>query len=548
MPENAEGKVTKHTLSGQTIAKLLGGKGIRYRLGEVFPDRVEIYAQSNRSGCRCPDCQEKSTANHSSYQRNLQSLPIDGKRVTIHLIVRKYRCRNPGCGRRIFAEQLPGMTEERSRRTVKARTFLESLLLEVSSVKGAYLTRIAGMPNSPSTCLRLVNRISVMLADPSRIKRICIDDFAYRKGQNYGTMIIDADTHEVLELFRGRSAEVAANALAKYTGLKEASRDRAGGYARALEKSTPHAEQIADRFHLVKNCGEHMEEQLRASADTILKELQDAFRTENPPPPDPEPLAERRTSIRESKYYGAIVTYHSRGMSEEQIHRKYRYRRNVIGECIRDARYRQVLPFIREAARAGAPLDRLRALANLPAEQGARDFGRWVEDVFPGYMGRSRTLRKKEKEYYGRYREMTRDIVNNRKLKLYVANPDYGVHKKTGECSREHEMMEEAILKSPTLNMLRKFVSSFREIIKGDNPYKMDDWIDEYERSGLDSLANFAQGLRTDIGAVKNAISHDINNGPIEGKNNKLKALKRSMYGRAGNHLLMVKMIRAKTG
>ena len=142
MPENAEGKVTKHTLSGQTIAKLLGGKGIRYRLGEVFPDRVEIYAQSNRSGCRCPDCREKSTANHSSYQRNLQSLPIDGKRVTIHLIVRKYRCRNPGCGRRIFAEQLPGMTEERSRRTVKARTFLESLLLEVSSVKGAYLTRL----------------------------------------------------------------------------------------------------------------------------------------------------------------------------------------------------------------------------------------------------------------------------------------------------------------------------------------------------------------------------------------------------------------------
>ena len=235
-------------------------------------------------------------------------------------------------------------------------------------------------------------------------------------------------------------------------------------------------------------------------------------------------------------------------MSEEQIHRKYRYRRNVIGECIREARYRQVLPFIREAARAGAPLDRLRALANLPAEQGARDFGRWVEDVFPGYTGRSRTLRKKEKEYYGRYREMTRDIVNNRKLKLYVANPDYGVHKKTGECSREHEMMEEAILKSPTLNMLRKFVSSFREIIKGDNPDKMADWIAEYERSGLDSLVNFAQGLRTDIGAVKNAVSHDINNGPIEGKNNKLKALKRSMYGRAGNHLLMVKMIRAKTG
>jgi len=473
---------------------------------------------------------------------------MNGKRVTIHLTVRKYRCRNPGCCRRIFAEQLSGITEKRSRRTVKAQSFLESLLLEVSSVKGAYLSRISGMPNSPSTCLRLVNRIPVMHADPSGIKRICIDDFAYRKGQNYGTIIIDADTHDVLELFRGRTAEDAADALAKYTGLKEASRDRAGGYAKALQKSTPHAEQIADRFHLVKNCGEHMEEQLRSSVDTILRQLQDAFRTENPLPSDSIPLAERRMTIREAKYYGAIVAYHSHGMSEEQIHRKYRYCRNVISECIRDARYRQVFPLICEAARAGAPLERLKALANLPAGQGTKDFGKWVEDVFPGYTEHSKTLRKKEKEYYGRYREMTRDIVNNKKLKLYVANPDYGVHKKTGVCSREYEMMEEAILKSPTLTMLRKFVSSFREIIKGDNPDRLDDWIDEYERSDSESLAYFAKGLRKDIGAVKNAISHDINNGPVEGKNNKLKAVKRSMYGRAGNHLLMVKMIRAKTG
>lgn len=548
MPENAEYKVTKHTISGQIIARLLGGKGIRYRLGEVFDDRIEIYAESNQGSCRCPECRQKSSSYHSSYQRRLQSLPIDGKRVTLHLNVRKYRCRNPGCSRTVFAEQLSGITEKKSRRTVKARTYLETLLLEVSSVKGAYLSGMTGLPNSPSTCLRLVNRIPIPPSAPSEVERICIDDFAYRKGQNYGTIIIDAATHEVLELFKGRSAEAAAAALAKYTGLREASRDRAGGYAKALQKSAPGAEQVADRFHLVKNCGEYMEEQLRASAGTILKELQEAFRAENPPPPAPEPLAERGVPIREAKYYGAIVGYHARGMSEEQIHRKYRYRRNLIGECIRDARYHHYLPLIRGAARAGAPLDRLRALADLPAGQGTRDFGKWVNDMFPGYTALSKKQRKTEKDYYGRYRNMTRDIVNNKKLKLYVANPDYGVHKKTGACSREHVMMEESILRAPTLTTLRTFVSSFREIIKGGNPDRLDDWIEEYERCGLNHLAHFAQGLRPDMTAIKNAISHDISNGPIEGKNNKLKALKRSMYGRAGNHLLMVKMIHARTG
>ena len=151
-------------------------------------------------------------------------------------------------------------------------------------------------------------------------------------------------------------------------------------------------------------------------------------------------------------------------------------------------------------------------------------------------------------EYWTERKRMTSDIVGNRKLKLYVANDQYGVNKKTGECSKEHQAMNRAILSSATLSELRRFVSSFRKTINGNDPDKLDRWVIEYSASHMKELASFAKGLEADITAVKNAIIYDLTNGPVEGMNNRLKALKRSMYGRAGNRLLMIKMIHAKTG
>jgi transposase len=108
--------------------------------------------------------------------------------------------------------------------------------------------------------------------------------------------------------------------------------------------------------------------------------------------------------------------------------------------------------------------------------------------------------------------------------------------------------MNRAIQSSATLSELRRFVSSFRKTINGNDPDKLDRWVIEYSANHMKELASFAKGLEADITAVKNAIIYDLTNGPVEGMNNRLKALKRSMYGRAGNRLLMIKMIHAKTG
>lgn len=509
---------------------------------------IEIYGHSTEEHCRCPECHRESRSYHSSYIRTLRSLPLSGQPVIIHLSVRKYRCVNPSCPRRVFSGQVPELTEAHSRRTVQAREFLERLLVEVSSVKGSYIASLSGIPCSASSCLRVLDRLPTFPAGVPSARRLCIDDFAYRKGQDYGSIIIDADSHRVLELFEGRTKDAAVAALEKYQGVEAVGRDRANDYAKALDLALPGAEQVADKFHLVKNCGEHMQEQLKAMSATIIGELEESFSAENPPPPAHPPLNERVSDIRGRKYYGPITERLARGMSEERIHRKYHFSREAIARCARDMRYAPLLPAIRDAAREGASVTRLRSLAGIPAGGRLKGFARWLEDTFPGYGERARRLAREMSEYWTERKRMTSDIVGNRKLKFYVANDQYGVNKKTGECSKEHQAMNRAIQSSVTLSELRRFVSSFRKTINGNDPDKLDRWVIEYSANHMKELASFAKGLEADITAVKNAIIYDLTNGPVEGMNNRLKALKRSMYGRAGNRLLMTKMIHAKTG
>ena len=141
------------------------------------------------------------------------------------------------------------------------------------------------------------------------------------------------------------------------------------------------------------------------------------------------------------------------------------------------------------------------------------------------------------------------DVLGDKKLTLYITNPEYGVDKKTGECSEEHQVMNQVIEASKTLSTMRIIYLSFKDIFKQKDTDLLDRWLKQYKPSYLQEMASFTAGIEKDIDAVKNAIIYDdISNGPIEGLNNKLKAIKRQMYGRAGYRLLMLKMYLSKTG
>lgn len=136
----------------------------------------------------------------------------------------------------------------------------------------------------------------------------------------------------------------------------------------------------------------------------------------------------------------------------------------------------------------------------------------------------------------------------SRKLNIYIANPQWGIDKKTGECSEEYILMSKIIESSSILSKLREFCVSFKNVMSGKSTDELISWIDKYKDGQLYYLRTFAQGLQRDLEAIKNAITSSYNNGLAEGLNNKLKTLKRCMYGRASNRLIEIKMMVSLTG
>lgn len=480
-------KVIKSSSQCKAIGRLLNYKDLFYDEIRIDEGHVEIYAHGRKSYSRCPICGAKSHSVHSHYVRVLSSLPLHGKQVLIRLTTRRFRCKNSKCPRHVFSEQIAGVCEHHDRRTACATELLENLLLEVSARKGAFLSRPLGVPVSASTCLRILYRIPTAYVPEDDIHHICIDDFAFRKGKTYGTMIVEALTHQPLELFEGRTAEATEIVLSKYQHLKTVSRDRACAYAAAIEQAHPGLAQVADRFHLMQNCSRHLSSQLKISKQIIRDELLAAFPSGLPPS---EEERQKSEYMRSQKYFEPIRRLLEKGLSEEQICKRYHYKRLVVKECMREIN---------------------------------RD-----------------SLKQSQ--------QRLDELIEDKKLRIYVANPEYEVNRNTGECSERNIQMTRIIEASKTLSDLRSCYLAFQEVFRKKDTELLDRWIEKYRVSRLKEMASFSAGIEKDIVAVKNAIIYDMSNGPIEGLNNKLKAIKRQMYGRAGYRLLMLKMSLSKTG
>jgi len=221
------------------------------------PDRVTIVTAPKLAQSACPLCGGLSGQIHSHYTRTLADLPWQGRAVIIQVRARRFRCASVGCPRGVFTERLPGVALPWARRTARLGGIQRHIGLALGGEAGSSLARRLSMPVSGDTLLRLV-RAAELEAHPSP-RVVGIDEWAWRRGQRYGTIICDLERRRVIDLLPERSSETVAAWLRQHPGVEVVARDRGGAYSEGARQGALGAMQVADRWHLLRNLGDALQ-------------------------------------------------------------------------------------------------------------------------------------------------------------------------------------------------------------------------------------------------------------------------------------------------
>lgn len=218
----------------------------------------------------CPRCQTPTNRVHSFYQRTLADLPVSGKRIKLQVRLRKFFCPIADCPRKVFAQSCHSVCKPYARRLTRADQQIQAIGLQTGAKPGARLCQTIGQPVSASTILRVIRKAPRQVVETP--KRLGVDDFAFKKGRNYGTILIDLDEHKPIDLLPDRDGKTLENWLKEHPGIELVTRDRSSVYASAITTACPDAVQVADRWHLLKNLSEAVERFL----DTQRPAIQEA--------------------------------------------------------------------------------------------------------------------------------------------------------------------------------------------------------------------------------------------------------------------------------
>jgi len=153
----------------------------------------------------CPDCGQPSSRVHSRYVRTVGDLPCAGRQVVLKLTVRKFLCHTPACPRKMFTERLPDLVQSYARITNRLREALVALGLATSTQVSERLAPSLGMSISAPTLLRRLRRVDC--PPPTSVRILGIDDWSWKKGQIYGTLLVDLELRRPIEILPDRKEE-----------------------------------------------------------------------------------------------------------------------------------------------------------------------------------------------------------------------------------------------------------------------------------------------------------------------------------------------------
>src|SRR3984893_7993732 len=320
--------------------------GLEIATTDLRDDLLVVHVVSTKVRSCCPLCFCPAKRCHSQYTRIVADLPCAGFRVQLILHVRRFFCDNANCIRKIFTERLPAFVLPWARLTVRLCEALQSLGLATCGELGARLAERLAIQSSPTTILRRIMMLPTGVVE--RVVELGIDDFAFRRGRKFGTILVDMQSHQTIDLLPDRKKESAAAWMSMHPEIKLVSRDRGGDYASAAATGAPQAVQCADRFHILKNLGEELEGCLaRHLAAKRQKQTQETVDEHSPIQHAPRsvrrsPKVERlQQAYREERLarYEQVVALRKLGMSRAAIAKRVGIGQSTVGNWLAAGTY-----------------------------------------------------------------------------------------------------------------------------------------------------------------------------------------------------------------
>jgi len=535
----------------------------------VFPDELQlrvdrvgvedrtvvISVTSTSEKSVCPHCETVSERIHSCYQRHPADLPLAGCAVRLDMNIHRFFCDNHQCETRTFAERVSDLLKPYAHRTNRLANQQRRVAFDAGGEAGARLLNTLGMPVSHDTLLRLIRNAPEPGVNTPRV--LGIDDWAKRKGQSYGTILVVLEAHQPVDLLPDSSAELVAEWLKAHPGIEIISRDRGVEYIKGATDGAPDAIQIADRWHLLKNLRDTLKrlleskrDCLRAAAEEVADEPSES-KQEEISPADIEahakPVERVSTSAsteqekqaryaRRQERYKAVLQLHQQGFSIRGIARRLKLSRPTVRKYI-EAETCPMYPagvkrmaYIQQRWKAGChnASQIWRELGQLGFDGSRGLVALWVakkRQSLPQLSGLESPSEKKVAPW------------SPSRASWLLVKQEEDLTDDDRQALERMKQADERVAEAYTLG--QRFTCMVRE----RQPESLPTWLEDVANSDIRALTGFANGIKQDLDAVTNALSLPWSNGQTEGQVNRLKLIKRQMHGRADFDLLRKRVL-----